>query len=429
MKILICGINFAPELTGIGKYTGELAEYLTATGHELRVVTAPPYYPQWRILTGYSGWRFSRECRPSMVVYRCPLWVPRAPNGLSRVLHLASFAFSSLWPMLLLSAWKPDVVISIAPAIFSAPAALLSAKLAGAKSWLHIQDFELEAASSLSMLPFRLPLESLGRRLESWLMRQFDRVLSISKTMLANLAKKGVLESSRTLLPNWVDTQAIRPTFGPNRFKAQLGINPHQTIALYSGNMGRKQGLNILIEAARQTANQEIMYVLCGDGAERARLLEQAAGLSNVIFLPLQPFERLNDLLNLADIHVLPQLSGAADLVMPSKLAGMLASGRPVIATADPGTELHAVVSSVGIVVQPGNSQELADAIRCLSEDENKRLRLGELGAVMRKKIGIKKSSCWNISIKSIHLYPDGNTKGGLCTLRTHNQTRSFPPP
>ena len=153
METLIIGINFSPELTGIGKYTGELAEYLVEAGHEVRVITAPPYYPQWQVQDGYSSWRYRRERRRGIVIYRCPLWVPARPTGLKRILHLASFGLSSLPPAILLAGWRPQVVLSIAPALLSAPAALLSARLAGAKAWLHIQDFELEAAVSLGLVP------------------------------------------------------------------------------------------------------------------------------------------------------------------------------------------------------------------------------------------------------------------------------------
>ncbi len=186
MKILINGINFSPELTGIGKYTGELAEYLTEAGHEVRVVTAPPYYPQWHVLLGYTSWRYRRECRPRMVIYRCPLWAPRRPDGLKRILHLASFAVSSFFPTVMLAGWKPDLVMSIAPAILSAPGALLAAKLSRARSWLHIQDFELDTAASLDMLAAQGWVSTWANRLEAWLMGHFDTVSTPSESMLAH---------------------------------------------------------------------------------------------------------------------------------------------------------------------------------------------------------------------------------------------------
>jgi colanic acid biosynthesis glycosyl transferase WcaI len=150
------------------------------------------------------------------------------------------------------------------------------------------------------------------------------------------------------------------------------------TIALYSGSMGAKQGIGQLIEAARLlTGRPEIQFVICGDGVELPGLRAMATGLPNVRFLPLQDSAQLNDLLNLADVHVLPQKASVADLVMPSKLIGMLASGRPVVATAQEGSEVAAVVSECGTVVPPESPAALASAIVALSENEPERKRLG----------------------------------------------------
>ncbi len=111
MRILIYGINYAPELTGIGKYTGEMAEWLAKQGHEVRMVTAPPYYPAWRVADGYSRWKYTHERLDGVVVWRCPLYVPANPSGLKRLSHLASFALSSLPVMIRQIFWKPDVVL------------------------------------------------------------------------------------------------------------------------------------------------------------------------------------------------------------------------------------------------------------------------------------------------------------------------------
>ena len=381
MRILICGINFSPELTGIGKYTGELAEYLAQAGHEIRVVTAPPYYPQWKVLPGYSRWKYKLEREKGITIYRCPLWVPERPRGLSRIIHLTSFALSSLPPLLLQLAWKPQLVISIAPAILSAPFALSVAKLSGAKSYLHIQDFELDAASSLGLIPVSESSHSFLNKIETRLYRGFDWVTTISQAMASRLYEKGVAEEAVILFPNWVDTQAICPQDGFNSFRSEMNILEDKLVILYSGNMGRKQGLEILVEAATRLVDEpDIIFVLCGDGAARSDIESQANGLPNIIFIPLQPVSKLNALLNLADIHVLPQRAGAADLVMPSKLAGMLASGRPVIATAQSGSELFSVLSKVGMIVPPEDAQQFVNAIRFLAADPAERTRLGMLG-------------------------------------------------
>lgn len=144
MKVLLYGINFSPELTGIGKYTGEMAIWLAEHGHEIRVVAAPPYYPQWKVQGGYKN-RFSLEKDNSITIYRCPLYVPSAPRALTRLLHLVSFAFSSFFVLLRLLLWRPHVVFVVEPTLFCAPMALLYARLTKAKIVLHVQDYEIDA--------------------------------------------------------------------------------------------------------------------------------------------------------------------------------------------------------------------------------------------------------------------------------------------
>ncbi|AWN17516.1 glycosyltransferase WbuB [Salinisphaera sp. LB1] len=381
MRILIHGINFAPELTGIGKYTGEMARWLAREGHEVRVVTAPPYYPDWRIGNDYSAVRYLRQAYPSgcgeMTMYRCPLWVPASPSGGKRLVHLASFAASSLPVMLAQVRWRPDLVLVIAPTLFCAPMAALVARVAGAKSWLHIQDFEVDAAFGLGMLQ-----STQARRwflgAESQLLRRFDRVSTISDRMMDRLADKGVPTSRRVLFRNWTDTKAIYPLAAPSGFRDELDIADDSRVVLYAGNLGEKQGLDVLIDAARRTAcDESIIWVIAGAGSARVKLEARSVDLPNVRWLPLQPMEKLNELLNLADIHVLPQRADAADLVMPSKLTGMLASGRPVVATAAEGTQVASIVSECGICVPPEDADALAKALSELADDGKRRYALG----------------------------------------------------
>jgi len=379
VRILVYGINFAPELAGIGKYTGEMCEWLTRRGHEVRVVTAPPYYPDWRVRTGYSGWRYRAETVGGARAYRCPVWVPRRPGGLRRLLHLASFALSSLPVVLWQARWRPDVVMTVEPPLACAPAAWLAARLAGARDWLHVQDFEVDAAFDLGLLPPRLKAPVL--RTEKLVMRSFYRVSTISQRMMAQLPEKGLDLARCVLFRNWVDCSAIYPVREASPFRRELDLAADAFVALYSGNMGEKQGLEILLQAAERLARRkDIVFVLCGGGAARPRLEARAAGLTNVKWLPLQPAERLNDLLNLADVHLLPQRADAADLVMPSKLTGMLASGRPVIATARPGTELAETLANAGIVTPPGDPGALADAVERLCGDAAGCSTMGALG-------------------------------------------------
>jgi colanic acid biosynthesis glycosyl transferase WcaI len=380
VKILLYGINFAPELTGIGKYTGEMAVWLAAAGHDVRVVTAPPYYPEWQIRDGYLPMRQQRELWHGVEVWRAPLWVPARPSGLKRLLHLASFALGSMPPMLAQLRWSPDVVWVVEPPLFCAPVGLLIARLTGARAWLHIQDYEVDAAFALGLLRGALT-RRLVLSLERWLMRRFDRVSTISSSMMVRAAAKGIDAARLVYFPNWINLDTIRLMTKPSSYRAQLDVPPNAVVALYSGNMGGKQGLEIMAQAAKLLTHEKNLYfVFCGNGAGKADLLKLTEGLPNVQFLNLQPMERLNELLALADIHLLPQRADAEDLVMPSKLTGMLASGRPVVATANPDSEVGKVLEHCGHAVRPEDALSFAIAIRDLARDPAKRKELGLVG-------------------------------------------------
>ena len=313
-------------------------------------------------------------------VWRCPLWVPARPSGPTRIVHLASFAATSFPLILLHGLRRPDVVLVIEPPLACAPGALLAACLGGCKAWLHVQDFEIDAAFDLGQVR-----SAWGRKIlaamERWLMRRFQRVSTISERILNRLAAKDVPQQRCVLFPNWVDAGAIYPLERPSLLREELGIEPDEVVALYAGNMGEKQGLEIVIDAARGLERQPgLRFVMCGNGAAYERLRALGVGVKNLDWLPLQPVERLNELLSLVDVHLLPQRADAADLVMPSKLTGILASGRPVVATARPGTQVWSVVEGRGMNTPPGDVTAFADAIRALALDAPRRARLGAEG-------------------------------------------------
>jgi colanic acid biosynthesis glycosyl transferase WcaI len=393
LRILIFGLNYAPELTGIGKYTGEMAAWLSARGHQVHVVTAPPYYPAWRVSDDYRGKGYRKEGggprgdgAGEPLVFRCPLYVPEKPSGLKRLLHLFSFAASGVPVMLKEAMAAPDVVWTVEPTFFGAPVALAAAALAQSPAWLHVQDFEIDAAFDLGLLPAHGPVHAIALHLEQMFTRAFQRVSSISIRMVERTLIKGVPSERVELFPNWVDIDLVQPlTIGAaNSFRAELGL-ASKVVLLYSGNMGNKQGLEMLPElAAALRDDSTVHFLYCGDGSYRPTLEAAVHGMGNVTLLPLQPLDRLNDLLNAADIHLLPQRADAADLVMPSKLTGMLSSGRPTIATAEQGTQVATVVGGgnglhapCGMVVPAGDTTALIAAARALVADAPLRASLG----------------------------------------------------
>ena len=384
-------MNFTPELAGIGKYSGEMADWLAARGHEVRVIAAPPSFPHWAVFEGHSAWAYRKTERNGVTVWRAPTWVPSRPRALARMAHLFSFMLSSM-PLLLAQArWRPDLVFVVEPPLFCAPAVLFFSKMLGIKSWLHIQDYEVDAAFGLGLVR-GAGVRRFALSLERWLLGGFSRVSTISAAMVDKARGKGIGEGQLVLFPNWVDVSAIRPAsaapeamqIAPGAgagFRTQLGIPADAVVVLYAGSLGTKQGIELLADAARLlTYARDIHFVICGNGPSRGALMSACIRLGNVHFLDLQPAERLNELLGMADIHVLPQRADAADLVMPSKLAGMLASGRAVIVTAHPGTELSNVMSGRGLVVPPGDAAVLADAIEQLALSPLVRQALGAAG-------------------------------------------------
>jgi colanic acid biosynthesis glycosyl transferase WcaI len=385
MRILIHCLNFSPEPTGVGKYVGEMADWLALRGHEIHVVTSAPHYPQYRVFDGYSSWRYTLQrdvvagAVPKPIeVRRCPVWVPQEPRGWRRILHLASFALGSVPVMLKESTWRPDVVLVLEPTLFCAPTALAVARLSGATSWLHVQDFEVDAAFQLKDFS-SAGLKRWVLAIERRILSKFDRVSAISERMVERLHSKGVPPARAALFPNWVDTAAIFPRETPSPLRRELGIPPEAVVALCSGSMGKKQGLELITDVSHQLSYRpDLQFVFSGEGSYRETLALKTKSLKNVITLPLQPVERLNDLLNLADIHLLPQMADAADLVMPSRLTGMMSSGRPTIATAHPGTQLFHAVQGRGLATTPGDAGSFIAALLRLVDDPILRHQLGD---------------------------------------------------
>ena len=376
MQILIYGLNFQPELTGIGKYTGEMAKWLTDHGHEVRVITAPPYYPAWKISAGYSTCKYTKETLNKIRVFRCPLWVPNQPKTITRLIHLLSFSLSST-PVLLkqIIFWRPNVVICIAPSFFCAPQTVLFSKLAGLKSWLHFQDFEICAMFGSGMLNSSRWLNSFAHWIQTRITRRFDVVSTISNSMCDRANMNQVGKKKVLLFPNWVDPGFITPDADGNFIRQQLNIPIDAKVILYSGNIGKKQGLEIIIEAAKDLQNQEnILFVIVGEGAHKTTLLKivAKAKLQNINFFPLQPYELLPNLLRMADIHLVIQKKGAADAVLPSKLTSILSAGGHAIITAEEDTELGKLTvdhPGIATLIPPEDKDSLVAAISQLCKN------------------------------------------------------------
>jgi colanic acid biosynthesis glycosyl transferase WcaI len=385
-KILIHAINFAPELIGCAKYTTQLARYLEARGHDVEVVTAPPHYPGWFVRAPYRPGAYQSETIDAIRVTRCPMIMKTGAGGLWRLLSPLSFAASSapviVWKIL---RQRPDVLLCVEPTLLSAPLALLAAKIVGARSILHVQDLEVDAAFELGHLS-GAAIRAMVTYIERRLLRGFTQVIAISEKMREALLAKGLRSGQVATLRNWVDLHAIVPRARrePNVFRTQLRLSDDAYVILYSGHIGIKQALDVVMKAASLLiAHDSIRFVIAGEGPALPKLQDEFANLHNVVFIPLQPIDRFSELLAMADLHVLPQHRSAADLVLPSKLGGMLASGRPIVATAAPGTEIANLLTGIALLSPPGDDDALARSIllahsRDLSVEIERGLSLAE---------------------------------------------------
>lgn len=371
MRILVYGINYSPELTGIGKYTGEMVEWMARQGHDVRVITAPPYYPEWNVGEPYSAWRWRRE-EGAATVWRCPLYVPKTPTTLKRLIHLGSFALSSFFPLMAQRRWKPDRIIGVVPTLFCTPGMRLLAKLSGARTVLHIQDYEVDAMLGLGMAGKGKGgrVARLASAFERSGLLNVDNVSTISRSMMNKAQEKGVPAERVIFFPNWSEVARFRDVTDADALtlRQQLTLPADKKIILYSGNIGEKQGLENVIEAADRLRDQPWLFVIVGQGGGKARLEKMARerGLGNVIFHPLQSYDALPALLKLADCHLVIQKRGAADAVLPSKLTNILAVGGNAVITAERHTELGQLCDTcpgIAVCVEPESVDALIDGI------------------------------------------------------------------
>lgn len=367
-KILLISYNFKPEPTGIGKYNGEMIEWLAKKGYECSVITTYPYYPFWKVQQPYYKNRFGFKTETmqtsdsAITVYRCPQYVPSAPSGIKRILQEISFFFSASVKLIsLLSGKKFDLVITVAPSFLIGLLGVVCKRAWKCQFLYHIQDLQIEAARDLKMIKSDSIVKMLFK-LEKYIFRKADYVSSISEGMVAKIEAKAGKEV--LFFPNWADTNQFFPIENKYRLKKEFGFAESNKIILYSGGIGEKQGLETILYAARDLRNhKDLKFVICGSGPYKSILkgMAQSLHLDNVIFYPLQPIEKFNEFLNMADVHLVIQKANASDLVMPSKLTTILAVGGLALITANEGSSLHSLVKkhNSAIVVEAENQQAL----------------------------------------------------------------------
>jgi len=375
MKILIYSYNYHPEPIGIAPLMTELAEGLVKRGHEVRVVTGMPNYPERRIYDGYRGKLYLTEERNGVKLQRCYVWIRPQPGFIDRALLEISFVATSF--VQALNGWKPDLLfLTIPPLPACVPAAVLK-KIFGCPLVVNLQDILPDAAVHTGLMS-NAKLIQIFSKLEAFAYRHADRISVIADGFVDNLLAKGVPQNKLALIANWVDTDFIRPapanvSKDKNPFRQQNGLQG-KFIALYSGNIARTQGLETLVEAATHLRDcPEMAIVIVGEGKAREELqaLRDRLNANNVTLLPFQPREKLPEMLAAADVGLVMQKSNVIAFNMPSKIQVLLASGLPIVASVPAeGTAAQAVRNSQGgRTVAPEDPQAIAQALRDLYQN------------------------------------------------------------
>ena len=372
MKITVWGINYDPEPTGIGPFNTDMCVYLAEQGHEVTMISTFPYYPWWKKPLEAKGKWFERTEPKGVTLFRCWHYVPERPSSLKRLLHELSFLATSTWRALFLP--PPDVYIVVSPPLFLGLGAFLISRLKRRPFVFHVQDLQPDAALGLGMIKPGPSVKVLFA-LEKWNYSMAAAVSGICGGMLDAFARKRVPARKIILFPNWIPDSSAPKNPAPNAgsFRGHYNIPAETPLIAYSGNVGMKQGLEIVIEAAalgklkKESASQALHWAVCGEGAAKLALEKMIHDqtLEDAVHLyPLQPDDRYQALLRETDISLITQQRGTGQFFFPSKLLSILQFGRPVLAVADGSSELARAVESgrFGLVVEPGDAAALLAA-------------------------------------------------------------------
>jgi len=382
VKLLILCPHFAPDVAPTGDVMTAIVEQFGAQGHEVHVVTALPWYLKHRIDEGWEHKLSQTETTNWGSVTRLHPFPTDKSNIPARAV-----AFGGFTGLAALSATmrrtRPDVVFTMSPPLILGFAGWIAATRWRVPNVFNIQDVFPDVAIEVGAITNPTVI-TVARAMERFLYRRSAAVTVLSEDLRSNLVAK--LAGSRPervrVIPNFVDTDRI--TVGDRRtaYREELGIGD-QTVVMYAGNLGYSQSVELMIAAARRFADRDdVVFVVNGSGSARAALVAAGAGLDNLIFVGLQPRERLAEVLATGDVHTVLLKSGLARSSVPSKMYSILAAGRTLLASVDPGTEVERTVLAAGAgrCVPPEDEDAFCDALAELLDSPGEIERAGASG-------------------------------------------------
>jgi colanic acid biosynthesis glycosyl transferase WcaI len=381
MKILLVSGYYHPETVGAGIWVRQLALDLKAMGHDVSVLTGFPSYPFGQIFPAYRRRWFLKETVDGIPVTRTFTYATRSRKFWPRVASFGSFCASAM-----LCGWmarpKADVVYAVLPPLPLGISALMLAKIARARLVVNLQDIYPDIAVATGFLQNRLAIQFF-ERMEKWIYRHAQRIVVISAGFERNLLAKGVPQDKIAVVPNWADPDSIVPGPRDNSFRQQHGIKD-EFVVLYSGGISHNSNLEPVLHAAERLSGERFLFVIAGEGVHKEALCREveAKKLTNVRFLPFQPLDRYPEVLAAADVTLVTLSRSATFASVPSKIYKQMAAARPVVAIADPRSELARLVeeSGCGLAVKPDDSAGLVEALRRLANRGEETSRMGDAG-------------------------------------------------
>lgn len=380
MRLLFVTHYFPPEVGATQSRLGEVTAALARRGHHVTVIAPFPHYPDGRVPNSYRGSLIRREERDGVHVVRT--WVLAVPNSavLRRTLDYASFAATAIGAAR--AAGPADLVIGETPPLPAALAGYAISRLARCPFVCNVADLWVSSAVAIGALRRPAAIRT-GRLLERFVYNRSACVTAVTEGVRAALEHGGIPAEKLHVIPNGVDTRRFHPTIDGSRWRSRLA-KPDELLVVYAGNHGLAQGLGVVLESARLLRDtRNVRIVLVGDGAEKTALKAQATrqALSNVVFVPPQPFEAMPELLAAADVCIaVLRKDDVFRSAVPSKLFEAMAVARPVVIAADGEAAMLVERAHAGLAVRPGSPEALAGALCRVHDDPDLRRRLGESG-------------------------------------------------